>query len=248
MLTLIELWHSATEKQSQQFHYSQFEIKRLGVIVLDSECCTVATRSSGNIPECNLRAEVICPKRVLNGLLVHYSDVIISAMVSQITGVSMVFSTVCSGADKRKHQSSASLPLWKEFTGDRWIPLTVTRKKVSIWWRHHVLLSTSRLVACLIKYSHGFIELCFGVVVLSTYYVSIYKSFRVASLALGYLWHCPSDSEVILMDKGKIDQCQTSIQYSKYRILWIFLDDLDIDLLVRGIVTVIERIWYVIIF
>ena len=30
-------------------------------------------------------------------------------MASQITGVSIVYSTVCSGADQRKHQSSASL-------------------------------------------------------------------------------------------------------------------------------------------
>ena len=39
----------------------------------------------------------------------HYSDVIMSAMASQITGVSIVYSTVCSGADKKKYQSSASL-------------------------------------------------------------------------------------------------------------------------------------------
>ena len=39
----------------------------------------------------------------------HYSDVIMSAMASQITDVSIVYSTVCSGADKRKHQSSAAL-------------------------------------------------------------------------------------------------------------------------------------------
>ena len=32
-----------------------------------------------------------------------------SAMASQITGVSTVYSTVCSGADQRKHHSSASL-------------------------------------------------------------------------------------------------------------------------------------------
>ena len=37
------------------------------------------------------------------------SDVIIGAMASQIIGVSIVFSTVCSGADQRKLQSSASL-------------------------------------------------------------------------------------------------------------------------------------------
>ena len=30
-----------------------------------------------------------------------------AAVASQITGVSIVYSTVCSGADQRKHQSSA---------------------------------------------------------------------------------------------------------------------------------------------
>ena len=39
----------------------------------------------------------------------HYSDVIISAMASQITDVLIVCSTVNSDADQRKHQSSSSL-------------------------------------------------------------------------------------------------------------------------------------------
>ena len=39
----------------------------------------------------------------------HYSDVKMSAMASQITSVSSNCSTVCWGADQRKHQSSASL-------------------------------------------------------------------------------------------------------------------------------------------
>ena len=39
----------------------------------------------------------------------YYNDVIMSAMVSQITSLSIVYSTVYSGADQRKHQSSASL-------------------------------------------------------------------------------------------------------------------------------------------
>ena len=38
----------------------------------------------------------------------NYSDVIIGVMASQITGVSIVYSTVCSGTDNRKHQSSAA--------------------------------------------------------------------------------------------------------------------------------------------
>ena len=39
----------------------------------------------------------------------HYNDVITSAMASQITGVSLVCPTVCSGTDQIKHQSSTSL-------------------------------------------------------------------------------------------------------------------------------------------
>ena len=39
----------------------------------------------------------------------HYDDVIMSAMASQITSLAFVYSAVYSGTDQRKHQSSASL-------------------------------------------------------------------------------------------------------------------------------------------
>ena len=39
----------------------------------------------------------------------HYNDVIMSVMAYQITSLTIVHSTVYSGADQRKHQSSASL-------------------------------------------------------------------------------------------------------------------------------------------
>ena len=39
----------------------------------------------------------------------HYNDVIMNVMASQITGVSMVCSTVCSAPNQRKLQRSASL-------------------------------------------------------------------------------------------------------------------------------------------
>ena len=41
--------------------------------------------------------------------ILHYDDVIMTAMASQIKCLTIVFSTVYSGADQRKHQSSASL-------------------------------------------------------------------------------------------------------------------------------------------
>ena len=40
---------------------------------------------------------------------VHYNDVVMGAIVSQITSLAIVYSAVYSGADQRKHQSSASL-------------------------------------------------------------------------------------------------------------------------------------------
>ena len=39
----------------------------------------------------------------------HYSDIIMSVIAFQITSVSIVCPTVCSGAEQRKHQSSVSL-------------------------------------------------------------------------------------------------------------------------------------------
>ena len=43
---------------------------------------------------------------------------------SQITSLTIVYSTVYSGADQRKHQNFVSLAFGWEFTGDRWIPRT----------------------------------------------------------------------------------------------------------------------------
>ena len=61
----------------------------------------------------------------------HYNDVIMSAMASQITSLTIVYSTFYSGADQRKHQSSASLAFvrtihrWSVNSQHKW---PVTRK------------------------------------------------------------------------------------------------------------------------
>ena len=65
--------------------------------------------------------------------LMHYSDVIMSTMESQITSPAIVFSMVYSGADQRKHQSSTSLAFVCEFLAQR----ASNSENVSIWWRHH---------------------------------------------------------------------------------------------------------------
>ena len=54
----------------------------------------------------------------------HYNDVIMTTMASQITSLTVVYSTVYSNADQIKHQSSASLAFVWGSHRDRWIPRT----------------------------------------------------------------------------------------------------------------------------
>ena len=61
----------------------------------------------------------------------HCIDVIMTTMASQITSLTVVYSTVYSDADLRKHQSSASLAFVWGIHRDQWIPPhkgPVTRK------------------------------------------------------------------------------------------------------------------------
>ena len=48
-------------------------------------------------------------KLIITILAIHYNDVIMGAMASRFTGVSIVCSSVGTGVNQRKHQSSASL-------------------------------------------------------------------------------------------------------------------------------------------
>ena len=61
-----------------------------------------------------------------------------SAMAFQITGISIVYSTVCSDADQRVHQSSASLAVVKRtYPWPVNSQRTINMENISIWWRHH---------------------------------------------------------------------------------------------------------------
>ena len=58
-------------------------------------------------------------------ILVHYCDVIMVAIASQITSLTIVYSTVYSDADQRKHQSFASLAFVR---GIHWGPVNSPHK------------------------------------------------------------------------------------------------------------------------
>ena len=87
---------------------------------------------------------------------VHYADVIMTKMASQITSLTVVYSTVYSDADQIKHQSSASLAFVWGIHRDRWIPAQRASyaENVSIWWRHHAM-SRKNLV-CVMHYDANF--------------------------------------------------------------------------------------------
>ena len=73
-------------------------------------------------------------------LSLHYNDVTMSVVASEITSLMIVYSTIYSSADQRKHQSSASLAF---VLGIHWWLVNSLQKRarntenVSIWLCHH---------------------------------------------------------------------------------------------------------------
>ena len=67
----------------------------------------------------------------------HYGDVIMGLIAFQITSLIIVYSTVYSDADRRKHQTSAS-----PGTGEFPAQMASNAENVSIWWRHHEYVKT----------------------------------------------------------------------------------------------------------
>ena len=67
------------------------------------------------------------------------------AVASQITSLTIVYSTIYSDADQRTHQSSASLAFVRGIHRGPGIPaqMASNAENVSIWWRHHVMFTTS---------------------------------------------------------------------------------------------------------
>ena len=64
------------------------------------------------------------------GLIQHYSDVIMGAMASQITSLMIIYSTIYSGTDQRKHQISVSLAFVRGI--HRW-PVNSPHKGPVMW-------------------------------------------------------------------------------------------------------------------
>ena len=79
-----------------------------------------------------IEGETVCQKW-LPCFEQYYSDVIMGAMVSQITSLTIVYSTVYSDRDQRKHQSYASLAFVRVI--HRWPTVVHTLKRNRSFYR-----------------------------------------------------------------------------------------------------------------
>ena len=85
----------------------------------------------------HLTVGVLNPISIIKWMITHhYNDIIMGAIASQITSLTIVYSTIYSDADQRKHQSSASLAfVW--VPGEFPAKMASNAENVAIWWRHH---------------------------------------------------------------------------------------------------------------
>ena len=96
-------------------------------------------------PSIRVRVSARAPDKVLFTL--HYNGVIMSAIASQITSLTIVYSTVFFKAQIKTSKLRIThdhWPLWGEFIGDRWIPRikSSNAENVPIWWRHYGIRSS----------------------------------------------------------------------------------------------------------
>ena len=78
----------------------------------------------------------------------HYNNVIMNAMASQITSLTIVYST---GYSRRRSKKTSKLPVTglcegnSPVTGEFPTQRASSAENVSIWWRHHAIRATIEL-------------------------------------------------------------------------------------------------------
>ena len=97
----------------------------------------------------------------------YYCDVIMGAMASQISNLTIVYLNVHSGADQRKHQNSVS-PVTGEFPAQ----MASNAENVFIWLRYHGATSYS-----IARQSENYVHNSWGILnIISDIYRLIYRN------------------------------------------------------------------------
>ena len=122
----------------------------------------------------------------------NYHDVIMGAMASQITSLTIVYSTVYSSADRRKYKSPTSLAIVRGL--HRW-PVNSPHKRasnaenVSIWWRHHEIWGKFHLLAFVLSLNDtATVLLCSRQKFLPIYSSGMEKQLKTMSIKFELWW------------------------------------------------------------
>ena len=115
-ITCIDIWKSS--------HFMQNPKIRMQLLYLQQLLC------SQRLSRLSMQSYWNFTHRMTVLISIHYSDVIMIAMASQIISVTFVYSTVYLGADQRKHQSPASLAFVRAI--HRW-PVNSPHKRPVTW-------------------------------------------------------------------------------------------------------------------
>ena len=97
---------------------------------------------------------------------IHYYDVIMITIASQISGASIVNPTVCSDADQRKHQSSVSLTFVRGI--HRW-PVNSPHKGPVTRKCFHLMTSSWMINSPYEKYVSRFVEFCYSYIIVDSW-------------------------------------------------------------------------------
>ena len=133
--SLVLTWHLATARQVRFNIGNIYEIDNFGKH--RSTVWIITDRSARYI--CMICLSVVIDDygcKVVYFLYLdwdHYNGVIMNAMTSQITSLTIVYSSFIQTKIKKTHQFPRQWPLCKDFPAQR----ASNARLVSIWWRHH---------------------------------------------------------------------------------------------------------------
>ena len=125
--------------------------------------------------------------------LFHFNDFIMSAMVSQITGITILYSTDYSRCRSKKTSKFrvTGLCQWNSpVTGEFPAQRTSNTETVSIWWRHHDRWNVS-VTKCmyigLCVYLYIYTDISVGVCLVPPVYVHVYNHVWLYKSVLMYI-------------------------------------------------------------
>ena len=142
-----------------------------------------------------------------------------AAMASQITSITIVYSTVYSDTDQKKTSKLRVTGLCEgnsPVTGEFPTQMASNAQKASIWWRHHDFNQSTTFFIDEIAFEKVVCEMA---AILSR---GRWVKLKVSAMTLGRSHDCFDASETVLKGMDKIDWYQTKTKHNKARTICIY--------------------------